>query len=112
MVPVLSVLPTDFWDLREQIYRAMATMVEQPTQTAIVKLYNELPVQVTTPTVPNVIAHDDRVTRFKRAVFDETEFALPIHEAEAATRARRERLRAAARTYARQEEPSAEDFFE
>ncbi len=111
-VPVLEWLPADFWNLQEQIDRAMATLVEQPTQTAVVKLFAEAPIQVTTPTVPDALAQDARVARFKHQVFEKTPFAIQSDEAKAATTKRRDALRAAARKHLHRQEPAGEDFFE
>jgi hypothetical protein len=40
--PVLKWLPTQVYTLEEQIYRAMAAMVNQPKQHAIIKLRNKI----------------------------------------------------------------------
>ena len=93
LVPVLEYLPGGVYSLQEQINRAMATMVNQPTQRAVVKVYGEETVEVTTPDIPGSIAVDDRVVRFKKRAFETADCVLPAPEAAERIAKRHGRLR-------------------
>lgn len=59
-----------FRDLTEQIYRALAIMVNQPVQYALTKIGNNPTKPVKTPTVENIAITDKKMLKFKREVFE------------------------------------------
>ncbi len=93
LIPQFEYLPTSVYSLQEQIHRAMATMVNQPTQHAVVKLYGNQTVTVRTPDIPESIASSSRVVSFKKRAFERAECVIPAREAEERINARHEKLR-------------------
>lgn len=110
LVPILEELPSIPYSLEEQIYRAMATMINQPTRKAIVKLPGRRPRQVLTPHIHDAVARDERVERFKLRSYEGTSFARLCGEADREIEERRSGLVEAARAYRNRREPR--DFLE
>ena len=108
LVPEIEWLPGSLYSLEEQVHRAMATMVNQPTRSAVVKLFGEPTSEVTTPKIAKGIARNERVVAFKQEAFEQADFVLPADEAAAQIAARRQRLKDAARV----REQTPRDFFE
>jgi len=77
LIPVLEERPTQVYDLKEQIYKAMALMVNQPQRHAIVKLPKKHTKFVSTPFVKDGFAREERVKRFKEKCYKLTDFANP-----------------------------------
>ena len=77
LTPVLEERPTQTFSLEEQIYKAMALMVNQPTQQAIIKLPKQHTRMVKTPTIEPGYARDERVQRFKDACYRLVDFVKP-----------------------------------
>ena len=105
LTPVLTILPTQVFSLQEQVYKATATVVNQPPQHAIVKISGEPSVQVKTPFVAEAIARDERVEGFKTRAFQLSPFALPRGQAEKLLESRRKDLRLQAKRHTTPEEP-------
>lgn len=82
LIPVLEERPTQTFTLEEQIYKAMALMVNQPTQHAIIKFPKEHTRMVKTPTVESGYARDERVHRFKNECYRLVDFAKPKSDVE------------------------------
>lgn len=80
--PIFEERPTQVYSLKEQIYKAMATMVNQPTQHAIIKLPKKRTRFVKTPTIKSGYANEERVKRFKLESYKMTEFIQPYEQAE------------------------------
>lgn len=77
LMPVLETRPTQGYSLEEQVYRSMATMVNQGTQSAIVKLPMQRARRIRTPDVPESIARDERVIALKERLFRQADFVSP-----------------------------------
>lgn len=74
-MPELEERPTSVYSLEEQVYRAMAVMVNQPTQHAIIKLPKQPTETVKTPTIEEGYARPERVQKFKDQSYRLTDFA-------------------------------------
>jgi len=75
LMPQLEEKPTSVYSLEEQVYKAMAVMVNQPTQHAIIKLPKQPTQTVKTPTIEEGYARDERVQKFKDQSYRLTDFA-------------------------------------
>ncbi len=73
--PVLEERPGQLYSLQEQIYKAMATMVNQPSRHAIVKLPKKRTKNITTRTIKPGAVRDSRVSRFKDQAYNLASFA-------------------------------------
>jgi hypothetical protein len=82
LIPILEERPTQTFSLEEQIYKAMALMVNQPTQHAIIKLPKQHTRMVKTPTIEPGYARDERVQMFKDACYRLMDFVKPRIDAE------------------------------
>ncbi|HHT9138605.1 MAG TPA: hypothetical protein ACFYEK_15345 [Candidatus Wunengus sp. YC60] len=80
-MPVLEEMPTQVYSLEEQVYKAMAIMVNQPTQNAIIKMPDNQTKLVITPTVEPGFARDKRVARFKEDCYKLANFVKTEQEA-------------------------------
>ena len=92
LAPVLEERPTETFSLEEQIYRAMALMVNQPERHAIIKLPKTQTNFVKTPFVKDGHANERRIARFKENSYKLTEFAQPIARVEAQIEERQQLL--------------------
>jgi len=81
LMPVLEEKPSQVFSLEEQIYKAMALMVNQPTQHAIMKLPKKPTVLVKAPTVKPGYANNQRLERFKESHYKLYNFCKPASEA-------------------------------
>jgi hypothetical protein len=95
--PILEKRADQVFNLEEQIYKAMAVMVNQPTQHAIIKLPKKHTKLVKTPTVEPGYARDSRVAEFKERCFTIADFALPRDQAVAMIKTRQRALMQAAK---------------
>ena len=75
--PVIDWIPGQAYSLPEQIYKAMALMINQPMQRAIVKMPSKRSMHITTPNVVEGFASDKRVEEFKARAFEGSDFAAP-----------------------------------
>ncbi|MFC1613285.1 type IV secretion system DNA-binding domain-containing protein [Patescibacteria group bacterium] len=75
--PVLEERPTQTFNLEEQIYKAMALMVNQPERHAIIKLPKKHTKFIKTPFVKEGCAREERVKKFKENCYQLTDFANP-----------------------------------
>ena len=107
LLPILEERPTQVFNLEEQIYKAMALMVNQPTQHAIIKLPKQLSKMVKTPTVTPGYARAERVTRFKENCYQLTEFVKPQGDAEKQINTRRLKLEREAGGKGSKEDPES-----
>lgn len=97
LIPILKKMPTVTYSLEEQIHKAMAIMVNQPTQHAIIKLPKQHSLMVKTPTIEPGYARDERVEKFKDACYRLVDFAKPKALVEKALEERRVSLESEAR---------------
>lgn len=74
-VPELEDRPSQVFSIEEQIYKAMALMVNQATQHAIIKLPKQHTIMVKTPTIKDGYARAERVRKFKEESYRLTDFA-------------------------------------
>jgi len=77
LIPVLEERPTQGYNLQEQIYKAMALMVNQPQRHSIVKLPKKHTQFIKAPFVEEGEASSDRVKRFKETCFQKADFTKP-----------------------------------
>lgn len=82
LMPRLEDRPTQTYNLEEQIYKAMALMVNQPTQHAIIKKPKQHTQMVKTPTIQPGYARDERVQSFKDSCYRLVDFVRPKIEVE------------------------------
>jgi len=75
--PLLEERPTKEYSLEEQIYKAMALMVNQPQRHAIIKLPKKKALFTQTPFVKEGYARAERVRSFKEQCFSLTDFVQP-----------------------------------
>ena len=87
--PVLEERPTQVFNLEEQIYKAMALMVNQPQRHAIIKLPKKRTKFVKTPLVKDGWARDERVKRFKEVCYRASDFVNPRAQIEGQLKQRR-----------------------
>lgn len=107
--PVIEWLP-EYYNLEEQLYLAMSTMVNQPTRHAIAKLPGKPPVEVETPFISDAVARDQRVTVFREQHFERSPFCTSPEEVETEIGARYALLAEAAR--AKRERRDPDDYLE
>lgn len=111
LMPVLEDRPGQLFSMEEQVYKAMAIMVNQPMRSAIVKLPKKRTNMVLAPFIEDGYANDKRVERFKQLSYNLADFATLKKEIEAGLEARRIKLEQKAIEYKEgPEEP--EDFWE
>jgi hypothetical protein len=91
-IPVLQERPSSTYSLEEQISRAMWVMMNQPTQYAIIKIAGQKSQMVKTPDVISGFANQERVTRFKIATYQKTDFAHPKEVSEKIIKERMDRI--------------------
>jgi hypothetical protein len=77
LTPILEERPTQTFSKEEQIYKAMALMVNQPMSHAIIKLPKKHTQFAKTPFVKKGFARDERVQRFKNKCYNLANFANP-----------------------------------
>lgn len=77
LIPELEDRPTQVFSYEEQIYKAMALMVNQPQQHAIIKLPKQHTQIVKTPTVEPGYARTERIGKFKNKCYELADFANP-----------------------------------
>ena len=94
--PVLANLPSSVYSLDEQFHKAMSTMVNQPTQYAIIKLPKKETRFVKTPTIHSEFALPEDISDFKANCYKTAEFAQEKSQAEQLIRKRMEALEKAA----------------
>ena len=82
LVPELEEMPTQVYNLEEQVYKSMSLMVNQPMQHAIIKLPKKRTWMVKTPTIEPAYAREERVERFKTECYRITDFVKPKQELE------------------------------
>lgn len=82
LMPELEEMPTQVYSLEEQIYKAMAVMVNQPTQNAIIKMPDKKTKLVITPTIEPGFAREKRVKQFKEDCYKLTDFVKTEKEAQ------------------------------
>jgi hypothetical protein len=99
LMPILEERITAVKDLSEKIYEAMAILVNQPRQRAVVKLPKKKTKIITTPTIEPGFANDKRVQRFKEQCYNDAEFAHDQKEIVRQIKKRTARLQAEARKY-------------
>lgn len=85
--------PGQAYTLQEQIYRAKALMVNQPTQEAILKLPNQRSMRIRTPDVRDYTLKDEWVERFKGRVLEAADFTQPVDTIDRAITSRTLELR-------------------
>jgi len=78
--PVMENLSAESYSLDEQVWRAMALMVNQPQQHAIIKLPGQKSKLVKTPSVKDGFARDERVERFKKQTYLTTYYVKTLPE--------------------------------
>lgn len=81
-LPELEERPSQVFSLEEQIYRAMAVMVNQPARHAIIKLPKKHTQNIVTPYIEEGYANSERVARFKKKCYQLSEYANPIAQVE------------------------------
>ena len=82
-MPELEEMSTQVYSLEEQVYKAMALMVNQPTQNAVIKMPDKKTKFVRTPTIEPGFARDERVARFKEDCYKLANFVKTEQEAKA-----------------------------
>ena len=110
--PVIDWIPGQAYSLPEQIYKAMALMINQPMQRAIVKMPSKRSVHITTPNVVEGFASDKRVEEFKARAFEGSDFAAPALAVEQALLKYQKSLEARAIEYMSQKTKEPETFRE
>jgi hypothetical protein len=91
--PILKTLPTSTYSLEEQIHKAMATMVNQPTRHAIVKLPGLLTKRIRVPEVKVLsTSSDETVPSYKADCFKLSPFTKTLPEARKEIEDRRQYL--------------------
>jgi len=93
LVPIMEKRPGQAYTLQEQIYRAKALMVNQPTQEAILKLPNQRSMRIRTPDVRDYTLKDEWVERFKGRVLEAADFTQPVDTIDRAITSRTLELR-------------------
>lgn len=99
LVPIMADLPVSSYTLEEQIWRAMATMVNQPTQHAILKMPGQAVEFVKLPNVESSFARPGYIKEFKERTYKKTKFVLPEVEIKEQIEARTRDLEQRALTY-------------
>lgn len=89
LMPILEEMPTQTYNLEEQIYKAMALMVNQPTQHAIIKRPKQHTQMAKTPTIDPGYARNERVQRFEESCYRLVDFVRPKLEVEKELQERR-----------------------
>jgi hypothetical protein len=97
--PVIEWLPGQSYSLAEQVYKAMAVMINQTTQRAIVKIPNRHSMHIMTPNVTEGFSGVESVAKFKKEAFKRTDYAALIVDAEKEIDNRRAALEAQAQLY-------------
>ncbi len=105
--PVLKIMPTATFSLEEQIYKAVATMVCQPTQYAIAKLSEKPSAHVRVPNVRELPTTEEFVGECKQDNFERSYFTSPLAQAELEETERREKLLKGATEALIPEEPTS-----
>ena len=77
LAPVLEERPSQVYSLEEQIYKAMAIMVNQPMRHAIIKLPKQKTEMAITPFVKEVLAEEESIKEFKEKTFQLADFIKP-----------------------------------
>ena len=90
--PILKTMPTATFNLEEQIFKAVATMVCQPTQYVTTKLSDRPSEHIRVPYVRDSLTTAEFVNECKRENFEQSYFAAPIERAEIEEAQRRRRL--------------------
>ncbi|MBF0330227.1 MAG: hypothetical protein HQL10_13830 [Nitrospirae bacterium] len=82
LMPVLQVMPSQVFSYEEQIYKAMALMVNQPARHALVKLPKKHTQFIKTPFIKTGFAPKTMINGFKEKAFILSDFARPKGEIE------------------------------
>lgn len=91
--PVLKTLPTSTYNLEEQIWKSMSTMVNQPTRHAIVKLPGLFTKRIRVPEVKELsTSSDETVPSYKSDCFKLSPFTKTLPEARKEIEERRQYL--------------------
>lgn len=90
--PVLRWLPTQWYSMPEQVYRAMDRLVNNPVQHAIVKLHGKRSERIKTPTVKRTPITGEYVEEAKKRAYGRAHFAQLTERAESEVRAWKEGL--------------------
>lgn len=91
--PILKILPTSTYSLEEQIWKAMSTMVNQPTRRAVVKLPGLLTKRIRVPEVLGLAASsDETVPTYKAECYKLSPFTKTLPEARQEIEERRQYL--------------------
>jgi len=107
LTPILETRPSQGYSLEEQIYKAMALMINQPTQRAIVKLPSQRSRRIRTPDVEDGYANAERVEQFKHEAFSATPFASPLGQAQEEIDLRRQELESQAKAHLARDAPAS-----
>jgi hypothetical protein len=91
-----------FRDLSEQLYRAMDTMVNQPTQHAILKVLTATTRAIRVPDVPDLFVRSSRLRAYEIARYTSVPFCQPAAEADRIIAERTKQLKHQARQFAAQ----------
>ena len=92
-VPDIEWLPTQVETPEEQFLRAMVTLIQQPTQVAVVRQYMQQAVTVKTETIGEIAIGEQYVGECKQRAFARQSFVLPRVEAEKAIEDRHKKLK-------------------
>jgi len=90
--PVFETMPTTPYSLQEHIHRAMATMVNQPTQRAVARLAGRHPELVQVPTIRSAFAGRELVAELKESINLSSVFTLSRVEAKTQLETRKRKL--------------------
>jgi len=117
--PILETRPTAVYGLEEQIWKAMSTMVNQPTRNAIVKLPGLFTKRIIVPEVFEFLTSDDEtVIKYKNACYGKSMCNKTLLEARKEIEVRQQALLADIEKYhdekerEKAKEPQEEDFKE
>jgi hypothetical protein len=72
--PVIEWLPGQPFSLAEQVYKSMALMINQSTQSAIVKRPNTKSTHIRTPNIAEPYAGEERISDFKQEAHTRSDF--------------------------------------
>ncbi len=106
-VPELEVLPTAVYSPQEQIFRAMVTLIHQPTQYAVVRRYREKSVHVRTPWVESIPITREYIEARRNVAFERLAFTTPRALAERLADERKLQLSRQATNAGVREEPES-----
>lgn len=109
LLPILEYLPSATYSLQDQIFKAMRTLVSQPTRHAIVKLSGALTKKIRVPLVKeSTRSNEESAGRYKEKINQSSRYNFPIEEARQQIKTRQQYLLAGVEKY-KEEKRKAEE---